>query len=222
MHLTLFDGIVLGSFIVSLSVFLTSPVPIYLKLFPVYFFSAFIVGTRVEWLSDHNMYSTGISNVWGIIEFSYFFFIIHETIISKKVRNIIVYIILIFSFLAFLNIFFIQKKVGFNAVNFTVGCLIIVSLCIYYFFELFQKTEVQYLSRLPSFWIVSGLLFNNVLSFPQFALDNFMETLTRANYSKYHILFDNIEVITNITNLLTSILYSIGFICRIKIRKSIL
>jgi hypothetical protein len=222
MHFTFFDGIVLGSFIVSLSVFLNRPVPIYLKLFPVYFFSTFIVGARVEWLSDHNMYSTGISNVWGIIEFCYFFFIIHETIVSKKVRSIIVYIILIFSLLTFFNLFFIQKKVGFNAINFTVGCVIIVSLCIYYFFELFQKTEVQSLSKLPSFWIVSGLLFNNVLSFPQFALDNFMETLTRANYNKYHILFDNIEVITNITIVLTSALYSIGFLCRIRIRKSTL
>lgn len=121
--------------------------------------------------------------------------------------------------MAFINIFFIQKKVGFNAVNFTVGCIIIVSLCIYYFFELFQKTEAQSLSKLPSFWIVSGLLFNNVLSFPQFALNNFMETLTRANYNKYHIIFDNIGVLNNITIILTSVLYTIGFLCRIRIRK---
>jgi hypothetical protein len=221
MHLTFFDDIVLGSFLMSLLVFLKRPVPLYLKLFPLYFFCAFISGLRVEWLADHNMYSTGVSNVWGIIEFCYFFFIIHETIINKKARAIISYTILIFAFLAFFNIFFIQKKVGFNAVNFTVGCLIIVSLCIYYFIELFQKAEVQSLLKLPSFWIVSGLLFNNVLSFPQFALDNFMETLNKANYNNYHILFDNMEVIYNITVLLTSILYSIGFLCRIQINKSI-
>lgn len=151
-----------------------------------------------------------------------FFFIIHETVVSKKAKSVILYIIMIFACLAFFNIIFIQKKVGFNAVNFTIGCIIIVSLCIYYFFELFQKTEVESLSKLPAFWIVSGLLFNNVLSFPQFALDNFMETLTRANYNKYHILFDNIEVINNITIMLTNVLYSIGFLCRIRIRRSTL
>ncbi len=53
-----------------------------------------------------------------------------------------------------------------NPVNFAIGCLIIVSLCIYYFSELFQKAEVQSLARLPSFWIISGILFNNVLFFP--------------------------------------------------------
>ena len=219
MHFTFFDGIVFGSFLISLTVFLKRPVPVYLKLFPLYFFCAFLTGLRVEWLVSHNLYSTGVANVWGIIEFCYFFFIIHETIASKKIKKIILFIIIIFSFLAFINIFFIQKKVGFNAVNFTVGCIIIVSLCIYYFFELFQKTEAQSLSKLPSFWIVSGLLFNNVLSFPQFALNNFMETLTRANYNKYHIIFDNIGVLNNITIILTSVLYTIGFLCRIRIRK---
>ncbi len=222
MHFTLFDCIVFGSFLISLTVFIERPIPVYLKLFPLYFLCALICGMRVEWLAFHNLYSTGIANIWSIFEFCYFFFIIHETIVNKKVKRIILYIILIFAILAFFNMFFIQKKVGFNPINFTVGCLIIVSLCIYYFVELFQKTEVQSLSKLPEFWIVSGLLFNNVLSFPQFALENFMETLTRANYNKYHILFDNIGLINNITVMLTSILYSIGFLCRIRISKSIL
>jgi hypothetical protein len=134
----------------------------------------------------------------------------------------ILFIILIFASFAYTNIYFIQKKVGFNSVNFTVGCFIIVSLCIYYFVELFQKTEFQPLFKLPSFWIVSGLLFNNVLSFPLFALDNFMETLTRANYDKYRVLFGNIDVINNIVVMLTSVLYSVGFLFWILPRRTTL
>lgn len=207
---------------ISLLVFLKRPVPPYLKFFPVYFFCALILGMRVEWLSNHNRYSTGVSNVWGVIEFCYFFFIVHETIDNKKVRRMILFIILIFASFAYTNIYFIQKKVGFNSVNFTVGCFIIVSLCIYYFVELFQKTEFQPLFKLPSFWIVSGLLFNNVLSFPLFALDNFMETLTRANYDKYRVLFGNIDVINNIVVMLTSVLYSVGFLFWILPRRTTL
>jgi hypothetical protein len=216
MHFTFYDGIIAASFLMSLSVFLKRPVPIYLKLFPLYFLSAFLIGLRMEWLANHGHYNTSLANVWGIIEFCYFFFIVHENIVNKRVRRIILNIIVIFAFLAFVNIFFIQKKVGFNPVNFTVGCLIIVSLCIYYFAELFQKVASQSLLKLPSFWIVSGLIFNNVLSFPQYALSNFMETLTKTNYNTYHIIYDNIDKINYITIILTSILYSIGFLCRIR------
>jgi hypothetical protein len=222
MHFTVFDGIVFACFLVSLSVFFQKPVPRYLKLFPVYLFCALILGMIAEWLSYHNEYSTGLINVWSIFEFCFFFYVLHEIILSKKVKRMILFIISLFVLFAFVNIIFIQKKVGFNPVNFTVGCLIVVSLCIYYFVELFQKTETESLARLPAFWIASGLLFNNVLSFPVSALDNFMEKLTRENYKAYHIIFDNIGLITNIIILLTSILYSIGFLCRIRIRKSTL
>jgi hypothetical protein len=206
MKFTIFDILTFGSFLMSLMVFLKKPVPFYLKLFP---------------LSDHKYYNTGIVNVWSTIEFCFFFFIIHEIIVSEKVKRIIVYIIFLFVIFAFINIFLFQKKVGFNTVNFITGSLIIVSLCIYYFMELFQKSDVPSLSKLPAFWIVSGLLFNNVISFPQYALSSFMVTMTRANHNYYHILFDNMGAINNITVLLTSILYSIGFLCRVQINKSI-
>jgi hypothetical protein len=37
-----------------------------------------------------------------------------------------------------------------------------------------------------------------------------------------HLIFDNINAIFNIVMVFTYLLYSIGFLCRIRIRKSIL
>lgn len=221
MHFTIYDGILSTSFFISLSVFLVKPTPFYLKLFPVYFISAIILGMIMEYKSRHGQYNTGLGNSWSIIEFCFYYFVIREVIVNIKVKRAILFIIFVFAIFTSFNVLYIQKKVGFNPVNFTIGCVIAVSLCIYYFVELFQKTEVQSLSILPAFWIVSSILFSNVLSFPLFALQSFMDKLTRTNFKAYHILFDNIDIINNTTVFLSAVLYWIGFLCRIRINKSI-
>jgi hypothetical protein len=175
----------------------------------------------MEYQANHGRYNTNISNVWTILEFCFYFFIIHQNIVNVKVKRAILLIIIIYGCSAFINFLFIQKKAGMNPVNFASGCLIIVSLCIYYFSELFRKTEVQSLARLPSFWIVSGILFNNVLFFPFNSLSYFMVEWSRANYNSYKVIFQNMDKISNMIIILTSLLYSIGFICRIRISKSI-
>jgi hypothetical protein len=219
MYYSPYDCIMLTIFLVSFSVFFQKPIPIYLKLFPVYFFAALVTGLREEWLNQHGKYNTGVANIWGIFEFSFYFFVLHEVIVNKKIKRIIFYLVVFFALLAFFNIFFIQHKVGFNPVNFTTGSLITVVACIYYFVELFQKAEAQSLSRLPAFWICSAILFTTVISFPMFALASFLQVPTKVNKTT-QLLYKNIDAIVNITLLLTMILYAIGFFCRIRIRKS--
>ncbi len=132
------------------------------------------------------------------------------------------YVTIAFVIFAFVNLFLFQHNDLFNPVNFTVGTVVTVVFCIYYFFELFQKTEAQSLIRLTSFWIVSGILFNVVLIFPIFALISFMDQLNKANRKTTMIVLDHIEAIFNIISVLTYTLYSIGFLCRIRTSKSIL
>ena len=132
------------------------------------------------------------------------------------------YVLLIYPLFALINIFLIQHYELFNSVNFTIGCILVVSFCIYYFFELFQKTEAQTLTRLPGFWIVSGILFNNVLVFPMFAMLSFFDAVTKSSSHASRLILNNVNSIFDIISILTYKLYSIGFLCRIKIRKSIL
>ncbi len=222
MQLSFYDYVTFITFAASLLVFVKKPVPIYLLLFPVYYFLVIIFGMLMEYQANHGLYNTNIINVWGILEFCFYFFIIHQNIVNVKVKRAILIIIFIYGFFAFFNFLFIQKKDGMNPINFATGCLIVVSLCIYYFSELFRKAEVQSLARLPSFWIISGILFNNVLFFPINSLSYFMVEWSRANYSTYKVIFENMDKISNMIIVLTSLLYSIGFICRIRISKSIL
>jgi hypothetical protein len=216
------DFIPLCIFVISLSVFAKKPVPVFLKYFPLYFFGLFLLDIALDYTQQHGIHNTILGNVWNIFEFSFYFFVIREVIVNQKAKRRIVYIILVYSIFAFINLIFIKKNDLLDPINFTIGTVITVSLCIYYFFELFRKTETPTLTRLPSFWIVSGILFNVVLVFPLFALLSFMDSLSKANLKTSMIVFNNLQAILNIISVLTYILYSIGFLCRIRTSKSIL
>jgi len=131
-------------------------------------------------------------------------------------------VLVIAALFSIIDLVFIQKKVGLNPINFTIQSLIIVVLCINYFVELFQKTEAPSLSRLPSFWITSAIFFNVVLTFPMFASLSFMDELTKLNQAGFKVILDNIIAIFNIVLILSYALYSIGFLCGIRISKSTL
>jgi hypothetical protein len=218
MHLIVFDYLMIGIFIISLSAFFQPATPVYLKWFSVYFLGALVTGMVERWQTIHGHYNSDIENFWGIIEFCFYFFVIREVIIRKKIKRLILFVLIVYALFSFFNILFIQKKAGLNSVNFTIGCLITVIFCIIYFVELFQKTETQTLARLPAFWMVSGILFNTVLSFPVYAFSSFMEESTRADAAS-QIIYKNLDSIVLIIVVLTFVLYMIGFLCRIRTRK---
>jgi hypothetical protein len=216
------DLIQLLMFLISLILFAQKPVPRYLKFFPLYFFLLMIDDLVIEYTSDHAIHNNILSNTWSILEFSFYFFVLRELIVSLKVKKRVLYIILVYAIFAIINLIFIQHNDLFNSVNSTIGTVITVVLCIYYFFELFQKTEAESVNRLPGFWVVSAILVSVVLTFPIFALISFMGSLSKANLKTSTIVFNHIEAIFNIISILTYILYSIAFICRLRTSKSIL
>jgi len=221
MIFSLYDGMILSIFIISLTVFFQRPSLLYLKLFPGYFLAVFFIGMFLERQTRMGRYNTGIANIWSIVELSFNFFVLHEVIINRKIKKFIVYVIFIFAAFALFNVLYIQKTAVSNPINNTVESLISTIFCIYYFVELFQKVETPSLATSPAFWIVSAILFNTVLSFPLSALVAFMAESNKNSSTSAKIIFNNIELIMNIVLFLTMILYSIAFLCRIKIRRSI-
>jgi hypothetical protein len=220
MKFTLGDFIQITIFIISLSVFMRKPIPLYLKLFPVYFFCLLILDMVLEFTSDHGIHNNILANNWTILEFSFYSFVLRKIIINVVVNRVILWVNIVFAFFALINIFLIQGYDRINAINFTMSVVITVVFCIYYFFELFKKTETESLIRMPGFWVVCAILVSNVLSFPIFALLSFMNDLTKSNLKTSHIVFDNIDLIFNIISILTYLLYSIGFLGRTRISKS--
>jgi hypothetical protein len=221
MKFSISDFIQLLMFLISLILFARKPVPRYLKYFPLYFFLLMIDDQAMGYTSARGIHNNILANTWTILEFSFYFFVIRELIESIRVKKWILYIIPVYAIFSIINLIFIQQNDLFNPINFTLGTIITVVLCIYYFFDLFQRTEARSLISLTGFWVVSAILFNVVLIFPIFALISFMHSLSKANLKTSMIVFNHIETIFNIISILTYILYSIGFIRRIRTSKSV-
>jgi len=153
-------------------------------------------------------------NFFSVFEFSFYFFILGEIIKNVRVKKIVRAIIWLYGLLAIGNIVFIQKIYGFPSLTYMIGAFLIVVICIYYFFELFQISHSVTLVRQPAFWICSGLLFFYCCSFPIFASMNLTKTLPP-------FIFRNFGLIVNILNVLLYSSFTIAFVCRLRTRKSI-
>jgi hypothetical protein len=66
----------------------------------------------------------------------------------------------------------------------------------------------------PAFWICSGLLFFYTCSFPLFGLWNHLHGLPR-------IILRNLAAVMQFLNVLLYSLFSIAFLCRIRIQKKV-
>ena len=185
--------------------------PYYLKAFPYYLGITFITECIATYRWSKGFTTTNIYTFFGVFEFLFYSFVLYRLVTSKVVRLMVKFGMIVYPVIVLLNILFIQIK-GFHSITYALGCLIIVSMCIYYFLELFQSTRSVVLIREPAFWICTGLLFFYCCTFPIFSLTNFIK-----NFPK--VIIDNIESLLNLMNSLLYSLFTIAFLCRIRIRK---
>lgn len=207
---------VIIAFLISLGLFTQPNTDPYLRLFPLFLFLDMISEFISYYLSMHGRWNLVVSNPFTVLAFCFYFFILRQVVNSPNAKKIILYVLFIYPVIALINIYFLLKNAAFHSVTYSVGCLLVVTICIYYFLELFQQTRMVSLVRQPAFWICSGLLFYFACSFPLYGLNNLVfKNVSHATILNLMILF----------NLLDVFLYSsfiIAFVCRIRVRKSML
>lgn len=187
---------------------------LYLKLFPFFLIIAVIVELLGPFLLQIKKQQNTLLlyNVFGAFEIVFYIWVIREIIRNSKVKKIILFILLLYPLAAFINIFFFQGRHGFHSFTYALGCLLIVISCIYYFYELFLFPHSVNLLRQPAFWICTALLFFYTFTYPIYGLSNLMTSLPK-------IILINLERIVYLLNVLLYSMFSIAFLCRIKIRK---
>ncbi len=197
----------------SLTLFFQASIAQYLKTFPLFIFVTLIVEITA-WLLFKNRINVNLLYCFfTAFEFEYYLFIISFSLYRKKAKKIIAWVLAVYPLLVIINVFFIQPN-GFHTITYSLGCLLIVAACIYYFFEIFQSTRSVNLVKEPPFWICSGLLFFYCCTFPLIGLWNHLSGLS-------DIILTNLNAIMQVLNILLYSLFSIAFLCRFPFRKSL-
>lgn len=187
----------------------------YLRYFPAFLFITIIIETIGLYQWDKNDHTTRMYNFFTTFEFFFYLHLLSMIIQSKLVKKILFWSMMVYPVIACLNIMFIIPEDRFHSITYSVGCLLIVTFCVYYFYEVLRFPKSVNLSKEPAFWICSALLFFYCCTFPIYGPANY--------YNKYPTLI--IQNFTSIVSLLNFFLYTlffIAFLCRIQIRKFIL
>lgn len=177
----------------------------YLKLFPPFLLLTLIVeliGSYLQFIGTNNNF---LYSFFTVVEFCFYMFLISLIIASINAKKIIRVGSIAYALVSICNILFFQGLLMFHTITYSLGCLVIVAVCIYYFFELFRASKAIKLSADPAFWICSGLLFFYCCGFPLYA---FINSLGKVEWIKAN--FNNIIVLLNI--FLYS-LFTIAFLC---------
>ncbi len=203
------------AFLFSLISFLQRPVPRYLRLFSMYLLFDCTAEVFAEYQALHRENNLLLSSLSALAGFCFYLYIIRGFMHSQRAKRVLLYFLIGLPLVFAINIFLVQKSQVFQSITYSLGSLLVVTSCIYYFWELFQNTYYVRLVRVPAFWICSGLLFYCTCSFPILGFINLIKFVP-ANFEIIKVL----AIILDSVNILLYLSFSIAFLCRLKLRKS--
>jgi hypothetical protein len=200
------------SFLLSLFLFFKKSIPVHLKGFSPFLLFSLFVEAVAAWMINRNISTTLLFNIESTIEVTFYLWVLFCLVSGKIAKRILFYLVVIYPTLSFIDIIFIQGKEDFHSISYAFGCLLIVFFSIIFFYQLFSKPKAITLTREPDFWICTGLLLFYSVTFPMFVFVNFMKDFPP-------ILANNVQYLLIVLNVFLYLLFSIAFLCRIKIKK---
>jgi uncharacterized membrane protein YoaT (DUF817 family) len=144
----------------------------YLKLFSPFLLAALAVEIWTADMSSKGKSNVAVLDFFSVVEFCFYFLILSYVVNSLKARKIIRLIIPVYAIVALANIIFFQGMDRVHTVTYSLGCVIIVAICIYYFLEIFTIPKSGKLMSNPGFWICVGLLLFYCCTLPMIGLVN--------------------------------------------------
>lgn len=183
----------------------------YLRLFPFFLLLALATELYSFNLGQKNIPNIAYYNLFSVVAFLFYMYVLHYVVFSRIAKRIILGVMVGYALISLTNILFIQKIHTFHTITYSLGCFILIVISIYYFYELFQVPRSINLKREPAFWIVSGLLFFYSCTLPILGIMNYMPDA---------IAF-NLEPIIMVLNILLYSLFTIAFLCRLKLKSTL-
>ena len=200
------------TFVFSSLLFLKKSEPLYLKLFSPFTGIDTLVSLLTTYLARKSIHTLPIVNALTTFEFCFYIWVLRCIINNLFIKKLSLIFLIGFPIAVVINVFLIQGFNNFHTLTYSIGCLIVISLYIYYFFELFQTQYAIRLAKEPGFWIACALLFYYSVSFPLYVCVNLMKNFPEA-------LGNVIGIVCSLMNFILYSLFCIALICKIQIRK---
>ena len=204
---------ILVSFAVSLSNYFSKNAPLYLRLFPVFLFLVLLCEYEGYLMAHRHQNNLYLYNIIIIVEFLFYMFFFYSAYRVSVAKKAVMVLMVIYLIGALINIFFIQGMKVFHTYTFMIGCLLVIAGSIYYFLQMFRYPQTGSIIRDPAFWIASALLFYYACVLPVYGVLNYISSMTR--YFNHTLKF-----IINFMNILLYSLFTLAFLCKLSIRKS--
>jgi hypothetical protein len=203
----------IAAIIVGFLFILLYPLKTHLSTLALYLIYILLIERIGIYLVTQKIHNAWLYNYSSLLEFIYFIWLISKMYILKSNNKKLYILSTIYCTMALINIIFFQGKKGFHSITYGLGSLILITVCIYYFYQLLLFPSTKKLTKQPQFWICTALLFYNCCSFPIFCLNNFY-------YSKVsEQIWPIISVTSNIINTVLYLLFIVAFLCNLNITK---
>ncbi|HVW14151.1 MAG TPA: hypothetical protein VHB54_10020 [Mucilaginibacter sp.] len=158
----------------------------YLKVIFFYLVFAGIIDVVEEIIGAYHVNNLPLLHFYTIIEFLFMMGFFQTIITEILIRKLIRMLIFLFPLLAILNFIFFQSIYKYNSYPRPIAALIIIGLCITYFFKRNEPDDQTSWTNDPLNWMVSGLLVYFGSSLFHFAFLNIV--YEHASLNLYFIL----------------------------------
>jgi hypothetical protein len=178
-----------------------------IKILPILLFIILIVetsGYTLKWfLGVNNQF---LFHIYGPIEYGFIAYLYGSSYENKMLRNISFFSVITFVIFSIYCTLYLQKITD-TPYNFLLRCLLILSMVLWYFYEIYNRPEIVNLYKLPLFWISVGNFF--------FYMGNFFLMGLIDTIEKQHPeIVNSLWLINVFLNIFLYVMFSIGFLCK--------
>lgn len=162
------------SFLASVIFCFKKDPPRYLKFFSLFLLITVIVEAGALVMRSYKISPRPMLNFFSAFEIVFYLFVLYHVIQDHRVKRIILYSGILYPVVSLVEILSHSLEM-FHFITYSLGAILLVCFCIYYFYELSKKVVYQKPGREPAFWICLGLLFYYSCTLPLWAAINFIQ-----------------------------------------------
>lgn len=199
--------------LLNIVVVITKKTPNYVRGFIPFLITSLVLEILTYKMVLKGLSTTNVYNFSSILEICFYLWILMSIIENKSIKRSLLVCEIFYPIICISDIYFYQKLNGFHTITYALGCFLIILFSIIYFYQLFAKPKAIILTKEPAFWICTALLLFYSVTFPMFVFVNFMKDFPP-------IIANNLQYLIIVLNVFLYLLFSIAFLCRIKIKKS--